>query len=299
MSSAKGISVVIPAYGSCEHLEALVEALLNGTVQPCEIIISHSGEANPCKRFSGLQPMVRVIHQSERLFAGAARNRGVAVAKSEIIAFIDADVSPEKDWLLRLVDALLDNPERFVVGSVGCATSGGYWGMTNWICEFSEMLPWRSSRVQSGGASCNMIVFRKNFSAAGGFPEAHQPGEDTVLFLKLAKLGLQLWFESSAKVYHHNVVGFTKLAKHQYRLGYHSALVRQQFPIRGSSATKFWPLILLLWLPRLGLITKRVLEAGWKNVPLAVLYFPALIVATWCWAAGFFSRVRNPETFKD
>lgn len=299
MNGAEEISVIVPVYGPCQHLEDLVRALLDGAVQPREIIIAHSGLDNPAERISRLWPSVVVIHQDERLFAGAARNRGAAVAKGELLAFIDADVHPEADWLSRLARAITHHKRRFVVGSVGCATGGGYWGRTNWICEFSELLPWRRGGIQMGGASCSMIVYRHDFHAAGGFTEIHQPGEDTILFLKLAELGLQHWFEPSAKVGHHNIPGFANLARHQYRLGYHSAVVRQKFSIRGSIATQFWPLATLLWLPRLCLVTMRVLEGGLKKFPLAVLHFPALFLSTCFWTAGFLTRVLQSRVIKD
>jgi len=283
-------SVVIPAYGQCPHLPTVVRALLEGTERPAEIIVSHSGPDDPTSSIAELSDTVTVLHQPDRLFGGAARNRGGAVARGEWLAFVDADVRPRPDWLAAILAAAETVPDRFVVGSVGYATSGGYWGLCNWLLEFSEQVPWHPARAQTGGASCNMILRRVDFETAGGFAEEYQPGEDTMLFSNLRAMGRSQWFEPAAQVDHFNIGGLRSFARHQFRLGFHSALVRQTVPLRGSLATRFWPLALVLWIPRLGLIGKRILAGGpewWlRGLGLA----PGLLLGSWVWAAGFVKK---------
>lgn len=286
-----GTSVVIPAYGHCPHLPALIRALLDGDEAPGQIIVSHSGSHDPAGEIARVSRAVTVLHEPGRLFAGAARNRGAAVARGEWLAFIDADVRPRPDWLRALLRAACLSPGRFVVGSIGYATSGGYWGICNWLCEFSEQAPWHAARRQTGGASCNMMVRAADFREAGGFPEDHQPAEDTMLFTRLIAIGREQWFEPAARVDHHNQTGLRPFARHQYRLGYHSALIRQRAALRGSLATRIWPLALGLWIPRLALLGGRIVAGGpawWlRGLGLA----PGLMLGSWFWTAGFVARV--------
>ena len=284
-------SVVIPAYGHCPHLPALICALLDGDEPPGQIIVSHSGPHDPTEQISAISRAVIVLHDPGRLLGGAARNRGAGIAGSEWLAFIDADVRPRPDWLRALMQAVRPSPGRFVVGSIGYATAGGYWGLCNWLCEFSEQAPWRPEGGQTGGASCNMILHASDFREAGGFPEEYQPGEDTMLFTRLIELGRTQWFEPAARVDHHNQHGLRAFARHQYRLGYHSALVRQHVALRGSLATRIWPLALALWVPRLALIGTRILGGGlaWQLRGLA--FAPGLVLGSWIWTAGFLGRI--------
>lgn len=286
-----GISVIIPAYGHCPHLPDLLRALLSGARRPDEIIVSHSGPHDPTEEVAAISPAVRVLHSSARLLAGAARNQGTTAACGTWLAFVDADVKPRPQWLAALIISADCEPLRFVVGSVGYATSGGYWGLCNWICEFSEQAPWRPAGYQTGGASCNMIVRSSDFREAGGFPEDHQPGEDTLLFARLGDLGRRQWFDPEARVDHHNQPGLRHFARHQHRLGIHSALVRQQVPLRGSLATRIWPMVLVLWIPRIGLMAKRIAAGGpgwWlRGIALA----PGLLLGSWIWSAGFLQQV--------
>lgn len=284
-------SVIIPAYGHCPHLTELVRALLDGDQLPGEIIVSHSGAGDPTETLAAVSEGVTVLHHPGRLFAGPARNRGAAVARGEWLAFIDADVQPRPDWLKALMASARAASRRFVVGSVGCATTGGYWGMCNWLCELSEQAPWLPARHQTGGASCNMIVRAEDFREVGGFPEDHLGGEDTMLFRRLRSIGRQQWFEPAAHVGHHNRSGLGAFARHQYQLGYHNALVRQRIALPGNIATRIRLFALGLWNPRLGLIGKRVFAGGPAWWLRGAGFAPGIIVGTWIWTAGFLKRV--------
>lgn len=284
------ISVVIPAYGHCPHLPPLVQSILDGSRLPDEIIVSHTGPGDPTGTLPASE-LVRVLHQDERLLGGGARNRGAAVARGDWLVFVDADVRPRPDWLENLVGMAEAAPGRFVVGSVGYAVSGGYWGLCNWICEFSEQVPWHPARRQRGGASCNMILSAADFRAAGGFPEDYQPGEDTMLFSHLNALGREQWLVPAAQVDHYNQSGLRAFARHQYRLGYHSALVRQQVALRGSLAARVWPLALGLWIPRLGLFARRIAGGGPRWWVRGLALAPGLLLGSWIWTAGFIRRV--------
>lgn len=284
-------SVIIPAYGRCSHLPEVISALDRGSRRPDEIIVSHSGEHDPTHELAQNFPNVRVLHSPDRLFAGAARNRGVENSVGDWLVFLDSDVAPAPDWLNRLIGAASEGDDRFVVGSVGVAEPGGYWGMSNWICEFSEMAPWRKSGPQTGGASCNMIVDRDAFVAAGGFDGAVRAAEDTLLFAALRANGLEHWFEPSAEAAHFNIAGFRRFVRHQRMMGFHSATVRKQAPLRGAMATRIKPLSFIIWAPRLRLILGRILAGpmGWKFASIGFL--PGLLIGMAAWTAGFVAAV--------
>ena len=296
MSGETKTSVVIPAYGKCEHLPVILDSMKNGSVKPDEIIISHSGDHPPWELMDEGEN-VSVIHSETRLLAGAARNRGADKASGEVIAFCDADVVPDANWLRVLVGTLAEFPDAFVVGAVGVARKGGYWGMSTWLCEFSEQAPWNPAREQTGGASCNMALRTADFETTGGFNEDHQPGEDTVLFRALREGGKTQRFEPAAVVSHFNIAGFASFRRHQFKLGINAGRTRSIYQMRGSAAVKYPPLALLLWIPRTYLIFRRTIRRPGNGLVFALFHMPAIKLGTIIWTAGFIAYLRNPKAY--
>ena len=280
------VSVIIPSFGAAPHLTVLLNAIENGSQKPTEIIVSHSGPSDPTDDLGKLFTQVKVLHSDERLLAGAARNRGAEAAGGTVLAFCDSDVRPVGEWLEELLRCIEKDKNRFVVGSVGTATSGGYWGMSNWLCEFSEQAPWRAPGVQTGGASCNMAVRRIDFFRAGAFDTALQPGEDTLLFRRLRQMGLEQRFAPSARVDHFNNSGFRSFYRHQLTLGAGFSTTRRSADLSAASAIRIPPLALALWLAKAAVVTRRVLSAGPSGVARAAAYLPGIVIGSLVWNAG-------------
>lgn len=288
------MSVVIPAYGPTPHLATLLESLQHGTLKAESIVVSHSGAHDPSGALKVRFPEVRFIHSDARLFAGEARNRGAELVDGEVIAFCDSDVLPTSDWLERLVSRISGRDHRFVVGAVGMASTGGYWGTVNWLCEFSEQAPWRAAGAQLGGASCNMAVRRSHFRRAGGFPEGRIIGEDALLFSELRELGLEQWFEPSCLVSHFNRAGVANMAKHQWLHGRHFVVGRRLAELPGTSVIRGGWLVPLLPLVKLGRILGRLCEGGPARVLWGLMLVPGLLAGVAIWGAGVLVEYARP-----
>lgn len=85
------ISVVIPAWNAARYIGDAVDSVLSQSVAPHEIIVVDDGSTDAtseCIRKFGSR--VRLIVQSNAGVA-VARNRGIAEAHGQAIAFLDAD----------------------------------------------------------------------------------------------------------------------------------------------------------------------------------------------------------------
>lgn len=85
-------SVVIPLYNKAYFISDCLESALKQTFEDYEIIIVNDGSTdNSVAVVEGFSSeKITLIHQ-ENQGASKARNNGVAIAKSEFIAFLDAD----------------------------------------------------------------------------------------------------------------------------------------------------------------------------------------------------------------
>ncbi len=90
------ISVVIPLYNKEKSIGNTIRCVLAQTFQDFEIVIVDDGStdnsANVVKQFT--DERIHLMHQ-ENTGVSAARNKGIAEAKGEYIAFLDAD----DEWL--------------------------------------------------------------------------------------------------------------------------------------------------------------------------------------------------------
>jgi glycosyltransferase involved in cell wall biosynthesis len=85
------VSFVIPVYNGARYLRESIDSALKQTVAPLEVIVVDDGsEDDSAAVAESFGAPVRVLRERHAGQA-AARNRGLAIAAGEFIAFLDAD----------------------------------------------------------------------------------------------------------------------------------------------------------------------------------------------------------------
>jgi glycosyltransferase involved in cell wall biosynthesis len=105
------VSVIIPVFSDSKRLRICLSALENQTYpnDKYEVIVIDNG---PDEEVS---PLVSAYRQTKATYESipgsyAARNKGLSVAKGEVIAFTDSDCIPAVDWIEKGVASLLRIP---------------------------------------------------------------------------------------------------------------------------------------------------------------------------------------------
>ncbi len=114
------ISVIIPSYNCKEYLGRAIDSVLDQSFSDFEIIVvddaSTDGSAELLHQKYGQNEKVTILVNEKNKKLGAARNRGLDIAKGEYIFFLDAD-----DWLEQKCFAeLLTLAEKEQADVVGC-----------------------------------------------------------------------------------------------------------------------------------------------------------------------------------
>ena len=109
------VSVVIPCHDGSTYLAAAVESALGQSYRPVEAIVVDDGstDATPAVA-AAFGARIRYDRQAHAGVA-AARNRGVALAAGDFIAFLDADDLWPADKLRRQMDAFAADPALSIV----------------------------------------------------------------------------------------------------------------------------------------------------------------------------------------
>lgn len=109
------VSVVIPCYNRAGILGRAIRSALAQTVVPDEIIVVDDGSRDESVAVArGFGDRVRVIEQPNG-GAAAARNRGIAAAQGDWIAFLDSDDEWNSDKLERQLTAARRFPQARLV----------------------------------------------------------------------------------------------------------------------------------------------------------------------------------------
>ncbi|MFN8024904.1 MAG: glycosyltransferase family A protein [Acidimicrobiia bacterium] len=117
--STPTVSVVIPAYDSDRYLPQAIRSVLAQDHVPLEILVVDDGSTDDtvmvARRFGSLVTVIRCEHRG----IAATRNAGIAAARGEVVAFLDADDVWLPDKLARQVALLVADPDlELVFGGV-------------------------------------------------------------------------------------------------------------------------------------------------------------------------------------
>jgi glycosyltransferase involved in cell wall biosynthesis len=194
MNRLPTVSVVIPLYNKANHIARAVGSVLAQTYEDFELIIVDDGSTDASREFVGriIDPRVCLISQ-KNAGVSAARNRGVAAAKTDLIAFLDAD----DEWLEDFLHTVLDLHKQFPEAAL--------WGTAYAMRDFDgRLIPVKIDggiKRQTSGTLINffraavpeqpihpssMMVRRDALVKAGGFAENLVRLEDTDMLLRMA-----------------------------------------------------------------------------------------------------------------
>lgn len=244
------LSVVVPTFERRESLERLLDGLERQSyARSFEVIVvddgSRDGTAEWLRARRGVAYQLRVLGQAHAGPA-AARNRGVAEARGELIVFLDDDVVPEAGLLAAHVAAHESIPDSVVCGTM---LPPERWDRPAWIRWEEQKLVAQYRAMRDGVYSCtyrqfftgNASLARDRFAAAGGFDVSFARAEDVDLGYRLDRLGMRFVFEPLARTYHYPRRTFAAWQRTPYRYGQADVVMHREKnnPVLGSVFGEF------------------------------------------------------------
>jgi glycosyltransferase involved in cell wall biosynthesis len=183
--SAPIVSIIIPAKNEAENIKECLLSLscIDYPSNQIEIIVVDNGSKD--NTVGVAQSYKASIYVKPKLSISALRNFGAQVAKGQILAFLDADCTVPRDWLLQ---ASRYFPPKNIVcfGSAPRIPDNPTWVQKTWYFVRKK----RESVLEvSWLESMNMFIRREAFEEAGGFNETLITCEDVDISYRLARLG--------------------------------------------------------------------------------------------------------------
>jgi GT2 family glycosyltransferase len=218
------VAVVIPTFERAPLLARTLEALALLDVPPggLEVVVVDDGSS--ADHAAGVAAAVDRLANARLLTqpnAGpaAARNRGWRSSGAPLIAFLDDDCTPARDWLTVLVAALTDAEQA--VGAVGGRVLSA--PTAGWVARFCAATEYATGiqPVFENAATANACYRRHVLEELGGFDESfvHPGGDDPDLSARARAAGYTLRFVPEAVVYHVEFDSYGDYVVHMYRRG--------------------------------------------------------------------------------
>ncbi|HWM65668.1 MAG TPA: glycosyltransferase family 2 protein [Steroidobacteraceae bacterium] len=158
---ASDFTVVIPTLGR-QCLKESVQAIVDGTVRPAEIILSHQGAVGSMdammQEFSRLPVKVRYLHSDQR-GAAAGRNTGIRHVTTPFFASTDDDCTVAPRWLEEIVQALKQYPRAIVTGRVLASEDGAPSTNNSSATRVFRSLPLKGDHFAGGNFATAVAVF--------------------------------------------------------------------------------------------------------------------------------------------
>ena len=201
------ISVIVPAYNAEKTIVKTMESLKNQSFKDFEVIIVNDHSIDDTMKVA--EKYYKNVFKNEgKKGPAGARNTGIKKAKSENLAFIDADCFADKDWLKNLYEELKN--EEVVMGNVKIPESN-YLGNSISLLGFpagANLGFEKVWRVKNGYTdhitSCNFGIKKSVFIKNGLFDDSfpYAGGEDPEFSIRIFKNGVKIKYSAEPLVYH-------------------------------------------------------------------------------------------------
>mgnify|MGYP001021150900 CR=1 FL=1 len=190
------ISIVIPLYNKAPHIADALNSVLNQTFQDYEVIViddgSIDGGAEIVKKYN--DGRIQLIRQDNR-GVSAARNRGVEVARADLVAFLDADDEWSSNHLEVIMRLKSKYPEAGAYATAYLKRKGGIFQPASFPRSEMPKKPWEglisnyfrtSSRGDTLISSSTVAVPKAILAKMNGFTPNAWSGEDGDLWGRIA-----------------------------------------------------------------------------------------------------------------
>jgi mycofactocin glycosyltransferase len=257
------VSIIVPVRDDPENLRDCIKSLenLNYPKDKLEIIIVDDGSKQEVSQIIS-SPVSRVIRNEVSKGQSAGRNAGAAVARGDILAFLDADGVASENWLAETVPFF----KVTNTGAVGGIIQGYYRKsfLDRYENAFSSLNMGQRLIMEAKSSStfyvptANLLVDRAVFTVVGGFNETMRIGEDVDFCWRLRALGYTLVYAPFGAVGHKHRNRLGRMLKRRADYGSSEALLygkhrdkKKHFSISLFSSLSWLALVLaiVLWNP--------------------------------------------------
>lgn len=205
----KLVSVIIPCYKDSKTLCRAINSVVAQSYKLIEIIVINdcSPETEIIEKYLQNYPRIKYFYNKKNLGLAASRNKGIQLAKGEIVAFLDADDEYHPDKIKIQLEYLEENTVVTceVLNILPNGKSYSKLRFDRLIIQPREIM--FSNKLNGAGLLCQ----KKLILSMGGYNPSLKSCEDYDLWLRFLSIGIKVNVISKPLyLYHYNSEGLSK-----------------------------------------------------------------------------------------
>ena len=227
------VSVIISVYNGEKTIAKCLDSVLKLDYPSFEMIVIDDFSNDATEKI--LRTYKKITYGRALYNHGQAlcRNEGVAKAKGEYIAFLDADTTVDSQWLTQLLKCHIHAPAA-VGGAQHCPKDAtpmqkllfAFMSRVGFITEYQGT----KIRQVNHLPSCFVLYWKNTFTGMGGFRNLRY-GEDPDLNYRLRKAGYKLMYNPGAIVYHYPPETLRAFLRKMYKYGEAQGMLVKEYGI--------------------------------------------------------------------
>lgn len=214
------VSIIIPVYNNSKSIQKTLKNISDQTYSKelVELIVVDNDSTDGiCEIIKSYDNILYLTEKNYPNSPYSARNRGIEVAKGEVIVLLDATCHPVNTWLEEGIKCMKESKADIVGGDVRFDL--GEYITASKIYDSLTNVKMRESITGRGVAKTGNLFIKKDiFDRVGLFPEGIRSGGDVRWTKQATNNGVNLKFCKDAFVLY-KARPFFKLIKKQWRVG--------------------------------------------------------------------------------
>lgn len=239
------VSIVIPVYADPEGIQTTLESAIKQQYSPFEIIVSVTPASGKtlkiAQKYAAKHPKLVRIVEVQKEGRARARNAGIEESKGEIIAFVDADIWMNPNWLdIAVTDLRAKNTDYLACNVVISPTTE----RSRFVEKYDRALSIPVKHYVENyhfAPTAALLLTRDLIEDVGAFDPKLTSSEDREFGNRVYERGYELYV-SDCEVYHPARKKITEQTQKAIRIGIGMEQLRCRYPDRYTFPSLMSPL---------------------------------------------------------
>jgi glycosyltransferase involved in cell wall biosynthesis len=217
-ASSPQISVIIPVYNDSENLKLCLQALTNQSYPKLsyEVIVVDNSSTENLEQITSAFKDIKFDFEA-MTGSYAARNKGIAISKGEILAFTDSDCVPSPEWIEQGIKSLELAQADLAGGKITFSFSPQK-STAEIFDSITALQVKKNIETRQLTVTANLFAYKYVFDAIGLFDASLKSGGDFKWTKKATDAGFKLVYAPDAEILH-PARNLSSLVKKGYRVG--------------------------------------------------------------------------------